>query len=259
MPPASASAGVAASGLTLSIFASRSARCSSDAASSSVKVRVAILMSMRHGRSTPYVRSVISMITRLREESLTSLMAGRKRETRDLAASNALYVRASAAAVVLSSVPCAVLRKLATWPAMTALRSSSSSISIFSHSSRAYILPLLLRRASSPLTHACSFTWVSVRRVATLLRIMPCISPIISASGCACLHVHSAGAVMSSMSSIWFCDMYGKEPKTIACSVTPKDHTSARKGSYLTSPYASGAVYVGVPGEPETLVPGCSL
>ena len=43
----------------------------------------------------------------------------------------------------------------------------------------------------------------------------------------------------------------GSWPKTITCSVTPSDQTSATLPWYSPCPHTSGAVYVGVPGEPS--------
>ena len=56
--------------------------------------------------------------------------------------------------------------------------------------------------------------------------IMPRSSASSSASSHACEHSHSLGFVTSSMSSIWLAPKYGRQPKTIACNVTPSDHTS---------------------------------
>mmetsp|Transcript_12823 Transcript_12823/g.21915 ORF Transcript_12823/g.21915 Transcript_12823/m.21915 type:complete len:201 (-) Transcript_12823:320-922(-) len=193
-----------------------------EATSSSVKVRVPILTSIRHAAGVLYVRSSISRITRRPVLCFTSRRLTRCLPTPSAARSSVLYCAASDSGVSFISVPWLVLRKLATCPEMTARRRSSSFTSIFWYSSADR------RPASSGTTHGCSLTCCSDERSPGLFRSMPAIRSMSSASLSPCTsHLHSSSVVTIAMSSCWSSAAYGREPKTIACSVMPSDHTSA--------------------------------
>mmetsp|Transcript_29500 Transcript_29500/g.80556 ORF Transcript_29500/g.80556 Transcript_29500/m.80556 type:complete len:336 (+) Transcript_29500:1267-2274(+) len=237
MPPAFFSSSVAAEASTLSIFSSRSERSEVADASSSIKVRAPILMSIRHGRTIAWVRSSISMMTRLPSVSLTSMSFGKK-----LAASESAslrYIACSASSVVLCSVPRGVRRKFSMWPEMTALRSSSSSTVICWYSSVSFFW----RAASSCLTYGCCLMRSNVSRSSGFFLSIPDKRSRRDTSSCVMLAgVQSSGAVTISISFCWSEVKKGSVPVAIAWSVTPSAQTSAPLASYLDCPHTSGAV-----------------
>mmetsp|Transcript_29499 Transcript_29499/g.80546 ORF Transcript_29499/g.80546 Transcript_29499/m.80546 type:complete len:360 (+) Transcript_29499:1267-2346(+) len=261
MPPAFFSSSVAAEASTLSIFSSRSERSEVADASSSIKVRAPILMSIRHGRTIAWVRSSISMMTRLPARwvgqtckvgydvagwrsggctpsvSLTSMSFGKK-----LAASESAslrYIACSASSVVLCSVPRGVRRKFSMWPEMTALRSSSSSTVICWYSSVSFFW----RAASSCLTYGCCLMRSNVSRSSGFFLSIPDKRSRRDTSSCVMLAgVQSSGAVTISISFCWSEVKKGSVPVAIAWSVTPSAQTSAPLASYLDCPHTSGAV-----------------
>jgi hypothetical protein len=62
--------------------------------------------------------------------------------------------------------------------------------------------------------------------------------------------IRAQGTATRPNRTVWLDAEYGKQPKTIACNVTPSDQTSAKRPLYVPLLHTSGAVYVGVPGEP---------
>jgi len=134
---------------------------------------------------------------------------------------NLEYMSPSVASVSFMSVPCFVRRKLSTWPDCTACASSESDTSIRSQ------LVATRRSSHCERTHGdCSTAFRSHRAVGTFC-IMPWSSSSSSASSHASLHVHSVGSVTRAMRSCWLVAGYGRQPKTMACNVTPRLHTSA--------------------------------